>query len=182
MKNLIELVNNTITIIPEALMIKEFKAIWDRDKSKSKDKALKDLAYVYHSTDFQSIYRNYHPSTRESKIKLDVYDDRDHEIDALIRDAQTKYRNLQTTYSMELLNDAEAGIDKLRTYFRSVDFAEDDEGKAAKNFIANVKQLGELVKGLKSLREEVEKELSDQIQLRGGATIGKRELPPDRRG
>jgi hypothetical protein len=35
---------------------------------------------------------------------------------------------------------------------------------------------------MKSLRDEAEKELTDQMQLRGGSTIGRRELPPDRRG
>lgn len=182
MKNLIELSNNVLTIKPEALLIKEFKALWDRDKSKSKEKALMDLGYVYHSTDFQSIYRNYHPNSRDSKIKLDIYGDRNHSIDEMIIKAQEKYKELQTTLSMELLSDAESGIDKLRSYFQNVDFTADDEGKAAKNFIANVKQLGDLVKGLKALRDEVEKELVDQMQLRGGSVIGKRELPPDRRG
>jgi len=182
MKNLIELSNNALTIQPEALVIREFKMLWDRDKSKSKEKALMDLAYIYYSTDFQSIYRNYHPDTRDSKIKLDVYGDRDHPVDMAIVEAQNKYKELQTTLSMELLSDAEIGIDKLRIYFQNVDFAADDEGRAAKNFIANVKQLGDLVKGLKLLREEVEKELADQMQLRGGSTIGKRELPPERRG
>ena len=182
MKNLIELSNNVLSIQPEALQIKEFRNLWNRDKSKTKDKALKDLAYIYYSTDFQSIYRNYHPDTRESKIKLDIYGDREYSIDMAVVEGQNKYKELQTTLSMELLSDAEAGIDKLRIYFQNVDFAADEEGRAAKNFIANVKQLGDLVKGLKLLREEVEKELSDQMQLRGGSTIGKRELPPDRRG
>lgn len=182
MKNLIELSNNVLSIQPEALVVREFKVLWDRDKSKSKDKALMDLAYVYYSTDFQSIYRNYHPDSRDSKIKLDIYGDRDHSIDMGIIEAQNKYKQLQTTLSMELLSDAESGIDKLRIYFQNVDFAADEEGRAAKNFIANVKQLGELIKGLKLLREEVQKELSDQMQLRGGSVIGKRELPPDRRG
>lgn len=182
MKNLIELNNNVLSIHPEALMIQEFKMLWDRDKKKDKEKALQDLAYVYHTTDFQSIYRNYHPDSRDAKIKLDIYGDREYAVDLHIIAAQNKYKELQTTLSMEILSDAEFGIDKLRTYFRGVDFTEDEEGKAAKNFIANVKQLGDLVKGLKSLREEVEKELADQMQLRGGSTIGRRELPPERRG
>jgi len=182
MKNLIELTNNVLTIQPEALVIQEFKSLWDRDKSKTKDKALQELAYIYHTTDFQSIYRNYHPDTRESKIRLDIFGKREWSPDMKIITAQEKYKQLQTTLSMELLNDAESGIDKLRLYFQNVDFTVDEEGKAAKNFIMNVKQLGDLVKGMKLLREEVEKELSDQMQLRGGSTIGRRELPPDRRG
>jgi hypothetical protein len=181
MKNLLELRNNILTISPEALMIGEFRTIWERDKSKGKEKALQELAYVYHTTDFQSIYRNYHSSTRESKIKTDIFGDKKWTPDIHIVQAQIKYKELQTTLSMELLNDAEAGLDKLRDYFRNVNFDDDDEGKSAKNFIANLKQLGDLVKGMKSLREEVEKELVDAMQIRGGSSIGNRELPPDKR-
>lgn len=182
MKNLLELTNNVVGIQPEALMIQEFSAIWNRDKSKGKEHANQELAYVYHTTDFQSIYRHFHSSTREAKIRLDIFGDRKWEPDEIVVEAQKKYRDLQTTLSMQLLNEAEKGLEKLQDYFRDVDFSEDDEGKSAKNFIANVKQLGELVKGMKSLREEVEKELVDQMQLRGGSSVGRRELPPERRG
>lgn len=182
MKGLITLENNILRIAPEALVVEEFLQIWKRDKTKTKDKALRELAYIYHTTDYQSIYRNYHPNSRESKIRLDVFADRKWEPDAVVIKAQDKYRSLQTTLSMELLNDVEFGMTKLRDYFRAAEFEDDDEGKAAKNFIANVKSMGDLVKSLKILREEVEKELSDTMQLRGGSTIGRRELPPDKRG
>jgi len=82
---------------------------------------------------------------------------------------------------MELLRDVETGLTKLRDYFRDAEFDDDDDGRAAKNFIANVKAMGDLVKGIKSLKEEVEKELTDKMQLRGGSRIGNRELPKDRR-
>lgn len=181
MKNLITLENNVLRISPEALVIQEFSIIWKRDKTKTKDRALKELAYVYHSTDYQSIYRNYHPHDRDSKIKTDIFADKEWMPDTVIIMAQDKYASLQTTLSLELMNDAEMGITKLRDYFKQVDFSEDENGTAAKNFIANVKAMGDLVKGMKSLREEVEKELSDNMQMRGGSKIGLRELPKERR-
>jgi hypothetical protein len=182
MKNLLELNNNVLTINPEALVIQEFHNIWKRDKTKAKERGLKELAYVYHTTDYQSIYRNYHPDIRESKIRLDIFNDKDWKPDTLIILAQDKYKSLQTTLSMEILDDAEIGLNKLRNYFRDIVFDDDDNGTQAKNFIANVKALGDMVKGIKSLRDEVEKEITDKMQLRGGNVIGRRELPPDRRG
>ena len=183
MKNLIEIKNGLLTISPEALIIKEFKNLWTRDRSPKKEKALKELAYIYHSADYQSIYRNYHIDTRDNKIKLDIFGDRNYNLDIQVVEAIDKYQSLQTTLSMELLNDVEMGLTKLRDYFKDVDFADDDtNGVAAKNFIANVKQMGELVKGVKTLRDEVEKELTDNMQLRGRVEIANRELPPDRRG
>jgi hypothetical protein len=182
MKGLIILDNNVLRPAPEALLVEEFLTIWKRDKSKTKEKALKELAYVYHTTDFQSIYRNYHENMREGKIKLDLFKDREWSPDLAITLAQNKYASLQTTLSMELLNDVEAGLTTLRDYFRNVDFEDDENGVAAKNFIQNVQKMGDVVKGIKSLREEVEKELSDNMQMRGGSKIGSRELPPDKRG
>ena len=118
MKNLITIENNVLRIAPEALVVQEFHNIWKRDKTKGKEKAIKELAYVYHSTDFQSIYRNYHPNSREGKIKLDVFADKDWSPDPLIILAQNKYASLQTTLSMELLDDAEIGLTTLRNTTR----------------------------------------------------------------
>ena len=138
---------------------------------------------MYHSADYQSIYRNYHIDTRDAKIKLDIFDDRAWTPDTDVDTAINKYKELQTTISMQLLDDVEMGLTKLRDYFRDVDFDEDDtNGMAAKNFIQNVKAMGDVVKGIKTLREEVEKELTDSMQLRGGSQIAHRELPPERRG
>jgi len=162
-------------------MIKEFKKVWMRDRSQKKERALKELAYIYHSNDYQSLYRSYHIDEREPKILRGVMDDPNWRPDVEIILAAEKYRELQTTLSMQLLEDVELGLAKLRDYFKDVDFADDDNGVAAKNFIANVKAMGDLVKGMKSLKDEVEKELVDNMQLRGRSEIGQRELPPDRR-
>lgn len=182
MRNLLQIENNVLRISPEALVVTEFYNIWKRDKSKAKERALKELSYVYHTVDYQSIYRNYHPDMRDGKIKQDVFDDVKWKPDTAIILAQDKYKQLQTTLSMELMADVEMGITKLRDYFKNVEFEDDENGTAAKNFIANVKAMGDLVKGMKSLKEEIEKELTDQMQLRGGSVIGRREMPPDRRG
>ena len=163
-------------------MIKEFKKIWTRDRSQKKEKALKELAYIYHSADYQSIYRNYHIDTRDTKVKLDIFDDRLWKDDLEIRLAVEKYKELQTTLALQLLEDVEIALTTLRDYFRNVSFEEDDtNGVAAKNLIMNIKQMGELVKGLKTLKDEVEKELTDNMQLRGRDQIASRELPPERR-
>ena len=163
-----------MTISPEALVIKEFKVVWDRDQTSKKERALKELAYIYHSTDYQSIYRNYHIDTREGKIILDILDDRQWTPDNEVNEAKNKYVELQTTLSMQLLNDVELGLSKLRDYFRDIEFDDDDNGTQAKNFIANVKSMGDLVKGMKTLRDEVEKELTDNMQLRGRDQIASR--------
>ena len=39
MRDLFDLKNRQVTFAPQALMIPEFKDLWDRDKSKGKEKA-----------------------------------------------------------------------------------------------------------------------------------------------
>jgi hypothetical protein len=41
---------------PEILLIKEFKALLDRDKTKHKDKAFRELTYIYLALDWKSPY------------------------------------------------------------------------------------------------------------------------------
>ena len=54
--DLFDLRDFTVTISPKALMVPEFKALWDRDKSNNKSTALSELAYVYYLSDFKSPY------------------------------------------------------------------------------------------------------------------------------
>ena len=46
-----------ITIEPEALLLKPFKVIWNRDRSKNKEKAMNELGFVYFFTDPRSDYQ-----------------------------------------------------------------------------------------------------------------------------
>jgi hypothetical protein len=188
MKNLMEIEKGSLKISPEALMIKEFKRIWTRDRSQKKEKALKELAYIYHTVDYLSLYRSYHVDTRDVRIKEEVFSDTKWVPDKEVLAGIERYKALQTTLSMQLLNDAEIGLMQLRNYFRNIKFADEqgdaineDNGVAAKNYIANMKALGDLIKSHKVLKDEVEKELTDVMQLRGRKEIGRRELPPERR-
>lgn len=66
---LFELVDNKVTPTPEALLIPEFKTIWDRDKTKDKDRALQELLFVYAYADTRSDY-NYIKDFRRRKEEI----------------------------------------------------------------------------------------------------------------
>ena len=40
---------------PEILLVREFKALLDRDKTKRKEKATRELTYMYLAMDYKSI-------------------------------------------------------------------------------------------------------------------------------
>ena len=49
--------NNRLEINePEILLIKEFKALSDRDKTKNKSRLWKELTYIYLAIDWKSLY------------------------------------------------------------------------------------------------------------------------------
>jgi len=46
-----------ISIEPEALLLKPFKQLWNRDKTVNKEKALLELGYIYFMCDPRSDYQ-----------------------------------------------------------------------------------------------------------------------------
>jgi hypothetical protein len=166
-----------VVIQPQALIIQEFKKIWEKDKTKSKDNAIEDLSFVFFASDHQSMYKNYAEEIRFKKIQDDVITQKDWKVTSDIEKAILKYKDLHKTYSMGLLEDAEFAVEKIRHYLRNVDMSEDEKGIKTKTLINNVKSLGELIRGLNLLKEQVEKEISEAGRIRGGGTLGAREIP-----
>lgn len=175
--NLFTVENQRVTASPEALTIKEFKALWDRDSSKHKETAIEEFAYVFFMSDYKSVYMAYDTAAREQKIIGDVITKKSWKPDDKILNAIKKYKELQETPSMGLLKDAECALDKIRSYFRNVDVTDDIEGSITKTLIANIEKLGGVIKGLSSLRELVDKEVSESMRVRGAGRLGMREVP-----
>ena len=50
---------------PEILLIREFKALLDRDKTKTKTRVMKELTYIYLALDRKSPYSNYLEQERQ---------------------------------------------------------------------------------------------------------------------
>lgn len=174
---LFNLDNNRVTFSPEALTIKAFKDLWDRDSSKHKEFATEELSYVFFMSDYKSVYLSYDAEARQQKIIRDVITKKNWQPDDKIKAAIQKYEELQYTPSMALLKDAESALDKIRWYFKNVDVTTDVEGTITKTLIANVEKLGGVIKGLSALRDLVDKEMSEAQRVRGSGKLGLRETP-----
>lgn len=165
-----------LVITPESLAIAPFKLVWQRDKSKTKAAAIAELSYVYYMADFKSIYKNIPEEEREKKVTLDLFEGKKWKADKEIKKAIDKYKELNFSQTMGLLEDAKGAVEKLRTYFREVDLMmTDNSGKllyTAKDLMANLKNLGEVVAGMKKLEEEVSKEVSNTSTIKGGNAVG----------
>lgn len=168
--------NYRLTIQPEMLAIPVFEVIWTRDKTPEHKTAIKELSYVYLMYDYDSPFRQYstEKETRHRKV-LEAMGIESLSVDIPLTAAIEAYREMHRTYSMLLLEDAEVAVHKLRTYFRDVDLLDVDEKDRpiykASDLMNNLKNLGAVVKGIKELKAEVEKEQAEKIRIRGGAKV-----------
>jgi len=90
-----DIIGDTIKINPSSLTIPEFKIIWDRDKTKDKVNATKELTYITFICDnsHDNPYRNYSGTDRHDILIKDF----PITVDTTISIAIEKYKLLSTT-------------------------------------------------------------------------------------
>ena len=94
MNTLFEIDNEgRLSISPEAFLIKPFKKIWNRDRSKNKTQALKELAFVFFYCDVKSIYMITPIEDRAEEIKRDIELDEKWKVDNTIEEAIEFYNS-----------------------------------------------------------------------------------------
>ena len=174
--NLFEIDNHVVTFSPEALTIAPFKALWTRDKSKNKKRAIEELSFVFFMCDFNSVYSTFGDGEKVKLITEDVITIKDWTPDSKVQEAIDKFKELQTTPSMKLLSSAQKALTKLEEYFEEVDLLEEDEKGKLKHDVTKltraIESAGKLNDSIKKLQDAVKKEQADGGALRGGGEIG----------
>ena len=183
--------NGQLSLQPELLAIPVFASIWNSDKSPYHTEAIKQLSYIYFMCDISSPFRQYPMievagegdvrHTRNDKV-VEALGETEFKVNKNVTDAMHMYEEMHVTYSMKLLNDTEAAVQKLRAYFQEVDLLllneKDQPVYKASDLMSNLKSLGGVIKGIKELRDEVEKEQVEKLRIRGGAVVNtKYEVP-----
>ena len=170
-ESLFELKNNSVSFAPQALLIKEFRVLWERDKSKLKEMAILELGFVYFKCDFRSIYRNYFEDEKDEKIIGDLFKGKwkpDKEVIA----ACNRYTELCKTKSMRLVENAWKAVDELSSYYTMVKLNElDDRGKPvhdANKLQSNIEKLPKLISSMAEAENAVKREMDLSAGLRGG--------------
>lgn len=172
-----------VTFTAEFLAVPEFKAIWDRDKKKGKGSAIKELSYVAFLCDntIYNPYRGYSEEARSEELIKDFIGDESWKPDREVQEAVDKLHGLLETTSSRLLRSSKIAADKLGVYFETIDFTlMDDNGKpiySARELASNLSAMGNIVKSLKVLEDQVKKEQLDDNITRGGFEIGDFEVP-----
>lgn len=171
--HLVELINYEVVPTQECFLIKPIRALYNADKSKTKEKFMQQLSVIYFMADPRSSY-NYITDLddRLELIKRQEGLDANFKIDDKIEEAIEWYKRHTITTSSLLLEDARAAVNKVRQFLREVDLAKtDDKGKPVytiNSVTSALKQLPQLAKDLQETEKTVAKEIEEVGRARGG--------------
>ena len=157
-----------LTISEEAMLLKPFKAIWKRDRTQNKEKALMELGYCYLMVDPRSDYQFIvDREDRSAQIKLVEGIPESWSPDEVVIQAMEFYSSFKTTSAL-LLEDTRVLVDGYRTKLRAItsDMSELDV-KAVKEIGAIIKQVPSMVKDLDEAERALAKELAESDKVRG---------------
>lgn len=188
--------------------IKEFKILLKRDRGSEGDvdgrkklQAIREFTFIYHFCDYKSKFANYDEDSKrkECLINADLPPDLDITKDKEFGDAIIKYKELQETPELKLLNELKEGIHTAHKVVRkirvnlestlgsiSLDELEDEDNKkridpiqkltSSLKSLMNIQEtLPRTLKSINELENEVKKQLEDTSGLRGGKVKGTRE-------
>ena len=139
-----------LTIDPMALALKPFKAIWVRDKTEKKERAISEIAYIYFMEDPRSDYQYIIDRDERSKaIKEGEGLKSTWQPDGTVKEAMKLYASFKTTSAL-LLEDTRALGDGYRNKLRDLtsDMSELD--------VKDVKELGAIIKQVPSMVKDLD--------------------------
>lgn len=160
-----------LNISEEALCIKAFRELFKRDRSKTKEKALLELGFIYFYLDPRSDYSflTDDEERMEAIIEQEGFPTK-WKPDDKVQRAMEVYRSLTQTSSSLLLQDTRISIDKARAFLRNLDLEQkDDNGKpiyTINTYLNAIKDIPKLIKELSEAEKAVSKELEENGKLK----------------
>ena len=147
-----------VRVAPEALTLKPFKKIWDRDKSKTKERAIMELSFLYFYCDPRSDYQYITDSEdRLEAVKEGLGFLADWKPDATLKVAIEFYGSFDTS-AARLLRMAAKEIDKVQ---KTLDAITPSNYKELKEQISAMKMIPEIA----SMIQEAEKKLNEETEF-----------------
>lgn len=142
---------DSIIVTKEISELKWFKKIAGHKNSATY------FAYIFHLCDYKSPYAIFSEEEKQKKLKDELLDGK--EPPKFVIEAIEAYKDLSKTDSIRLLEAARTGVRNLREYFETEDpNYSKDPGKAAKNLMSNLNNVGKILKSLEEWEEQVKKE------------------------
>ena len=178
--------NSVVVNEPEVLLIKEFAALWNNDRNKTKGdpkgikktRAYRELTYIWLMLDWTSPYVDFDEQERHQDCLKDAGLTEKEWNDPDFRAACRKYRELQnSSRALKLIKSAQGVVDKITDYFNNIDIEERDPvtGKPifkTKDVMAELSNVSNVVEQLKTLEFLYKKEQEQQSGLMGDVEGG----------
>ena len=170
---LINYENYKITPTEDCFFMKEFRDIFNKDKSDTKETFMQTLSYVYFFADPRSPYKRIKDEEERKEIilreqsitKVDTDSDK---INSLLKN----YEILTTTTTQKLLYSMDAAINKISQFLEDVDLYEtDDKGKpkyTVTSIVEATNKAPDLAKKLIETEKIVNSEILELGRARGG--------------
>lgn len=162
--DIFELKDNQVIIKTAALTIPEFKKIWDGDKSKAKNEAFKEFAYIYHCVNYNSPYSNFPEDKKEESIINDIINDKKWKPSKETKEAKEKYIAITQTSKQRLLESAKYKIDEIAKYLKDTPLDEN----SSKSILEIFKSISTTVKNFDEIENAVKKESEQNSTRRRG--------------
>ena len=164
----------------ETLLISPYKEIWARDKTKGKEFAMEEFAYMEFMSSMMKSnpYRQYPESRKHEVISAALITKKDWEPDELIAEGIKKIRVFQkeasTTYSYYLA--AKHAAETMQEFFMSVDINEKNFKSGnplykPRDITSALNDTEKVLGGLKALEKKVEEELFDDVKNRADKQV-----------
>lgn len=179
MVEIFEMHNSHVTPVKEILLISPFKEIWDRDKSKHKETAIKEFSYICFlvSPRKTNPYAGYAQELKEREVIKGLWKDEEWFPDNLVTEGVSKYNEWlqEASVSMKYYTAVKKGIEQTINFFENIDFNErTDKGQPVYKIgevIPALKSANEVLKSMTDLKERVEQELYESSKTKSGKEI-----------
>lgn len=170
---LIKYENYTISPTEELFYVKDFRNLFNSDKTKNKEKFMEMMSFLYFFADPRSPYQDiFDEDERLERIKFQDGLDANFKIDAKVEKLVKLYRELTTTTSQKLLDSMRKAVVKIGEFLENVDlYAEDDKGRAkysVSSIVGATDKVPQLAKKLIETEKIVNAEIEESTRVRGG--------------
>lgn len=158
----------------ELFLLKDFRRLYNKDKSKNKEKFMEILSVVYFVYDPRSTYADiFDEDERLNEVIKQEGLDNSFKITPEIQKAIDTYIRVTTTTSQKLLDSMRKSIAKIGEFLENVDLyaTEEKTGKAKYNvsqIVQATDKIPQLAKKLIETEKIVNAEISEQGRIRGG--------------
>lgn len=157
-----------VTVDPEALVLKPFKKIWDRDKTKGKNIAKQELAYIYFMGDPRSDYQYIvDEDSRSKEVIQGLGMPIKWKPDTVVNEALIFYVSFKPI-SAGLLEDTKYFVNNFRKRLKELsDSLSDLDIKDMKEALAMIKQIPTLSEDLDKAERTLNKDITQDNSARG---------------